>query len=74
MVEVKIKIGYDQDSIVLIVEDNGRGFEPDEVPPGHFGLQMMTERVDQIGGELSIESKPSHGTKINVRWTERSVS
>ncbi|MEA3440662.1 MAG: PAS domain S-box protein, partial [Chloroflexota bacterium] len=69
--EVNIKIDNSKDGVVMIVKDNGRGFKLGEIPPGHFGLSMMTERVDQIGGELTIDSKPGHGTQIRVSWSEQ---
>jgi PAS domain S-box-containing protein len=66
--EVSIKVVCDEDDIVMVAKDNGRGFKLDEVPPGHFGLSMMAERIDQIGGELTIDSKPGAGTTISARW------
>ena len=51
----------------LTVEDNGTGFSPDVKPPGgHFGLHGMRERVEEIGGELSIDSSPENGTRVLV--------
>jgi signal transduction histidine kinase len=32
----------------------------------------MTERIDQIGGELTIDSKPGQGTQITAKWSELS--
>jgi PAS domain S-box-containing protein len=68
--KVSVKVVCDEDDLVMVVKDNGRGFKLDEIPPGHFGLSMMTERIDQIGGELTIDSKPGHGTQIKASWAE----
>ena len=58
--------------VVLIVEDNGRGFEPDEVGPGDetgrgLGIIGMRERAAIVGGKIEIESSAGRGTTIFVR-------
>ena len=56
--------------IVLVVEDNGRGFAIDEVSPeavASLGLLSMRERAALVGGELTIESTPGFGTTITTR-------
>ncbi len=58
------------ESLLLIVEDDGRGFEvPDVMDPDsgkHFGLMGMHERVGLLGGKLTIESTPGAGTTVYV--------
>ncbi|MCC6614250.1 MAG: GAF domain-containing sensor histidine kinase [Anaerolineae bacterium] len=54
------------DTLVLEVIDNGAGFETDRDFPGHLGLQSMRERVEQLGGEINIESAVGKGTHITV--------
>jgi signal transduction histidine kinase len=57
-----------QDGQVLIeVVDNGRGFDPSEGHPGHFGLDSMRSRATEIGGRLTIASSPGYGTVVRVR-------
>jgi signal transduction histidine kinase len=52
----------------LTIEDDGRGFSPDDVDRStHFGLQLMRERVDAVGGELSIRSTQGAGTTVVAR-------
>lgn len=55
--------------LVLIVADDGVGFEADKVArqPGHWGLIGMRERAALLGGTLEIESSHSKGTTIFVR-------
>ncbi len=58
------------DSVVLIVEDNGVGFEADarSEPDGDgFGLLGMQERASLIGATVEIESTPGKGTTIFLR-------
>jgi len=55
-------------SIELRVHDSGAGFDPASVNNGHgLGLTSMKERLRSVNGELSIESKPGHGTTIHAR-------
>ncbi len=54
--------------IELHIIDNGCGFDPSAVPAGHMGLNIMQERATSIGGQLTVESKIGHGTKIELIW------
>ncbi|HEV7612697.1 MAG TPA: histidine kinase [Steroidobacteraceae bacterium] len=50
----------------LRIEDNGVGFDPQALCPGHFGIVGLREQAEIIGAELLIESKPNEGTKVIV--------
>ncbi len=50
----------------LRVRDDGRGFDVGRVPPDGLGLKNMQERVQAMGGKLSIQSAPGSGTLIQV--------
>ncbi|HYP26358.1 MAG TPA: PAS domain-containing sensor histidine kinase, partial [Blastocatellia bacterium] len=56
-------------NVVLIVEDNGTGFNPDEEPGSGRGLGLvsMRERASLSGGQLEIQSAPGEGTTIFAR-------
>ena len=60
-----------EDHLWLTVRDDGRGFDPRKVggprDGSGFGLRGMSERAALLGGELSIESRPGKGTKVQVR-------
>ena len=49
----------------LAVEDNGRGFDVQAVPPERMGLRVMRERAESMGGRLSVMSGKT-GTTICV--------
>jgi signal transduction histidine kinase len=57
--------------IVLLIIDNGRGFDPAAFRPGHFGLQSMRERTATIGGALELASADGVGTQIRVCIPDR---
>lgn len=54
------------DVLTLSVEDDGRGFEFDGVPKAGFGLIGIRERVELLGGSLTITSHPGTGTRIDA--------
>ncbi len=54
-------------SLVLTVEDNGVGFDPNQpLHPDRLGLFGMRERVEMLGGKLMVESGPGKGTMISA--------
>lgn len=69
---VEMLLNSDEQSINLIIQDDGCGFDPDQVTQqasvasGHFGLAGMGERVKLLGGSISIYSEPGTGTCIEV--------
>lgn len=54
----------------VTVEDEGCGFDlaaqPDHVEAGHFGLFSIRERMEYLGGQLTIRSAPGEGTTITL--------
>ncbi len=67
---VTISIVRKSDGIVLVIEDNGKGFDSGRVrvsrKKGSWGLTNITERAISIGGSCVIESEPGRGTRIVV--------
>jgi len=54
--------------IELTVHDSGIGFKPEEAVRGRgLGLTSMKERLKLVDAQLSIDSKPQHGTTIRAR-------
>lgn len=70
--QIDIQVNYTDDNIYLRVEDNGEGFNTDEVmekqpgKPTAWGLLGMVERASLVGGTCSILSYPGRGTLIEV--------
>ena len=56
------------DSTVLFkIEDNGVGFNSEEILPGSYGINNMKERVQGLGGQVKIVSFPNQGTTIEIK-------
>ena len=67
---VRMEVFYTDDSVFLRVSDDGRGFDPATVvrsESNHWGLKSMEERMLEIGGRLSLESKVGEGTTLEAR-------
>lgn len=73
---VTIRIRSHSGFLQIEVNDNGRGFQIEDILRGahsahstsHFGLLSMRERVQQVGGTLKVQSKPGAGTTIKARF------
>lgn len=67
-----VTIVTEQDRLHFAVADDGAGFSPAAGASGtaqksdSFGLQATAERVQQLGGTLSIASEPGRGTTLSV--------
>jgi two-component system nitrate/nitrite sensor histidine kinase NarX len=60
----------DYDVLSITIQDDGRGFSPTQLAKDnqqHFGLQIMRERAQSIGGSLELDSQPGQGTQIVIR-------
>ena len=65
--QVDILLELHSNRLILIIEDNGVGFDPTiEQKGGGLGLFGMLERTEMLGGHLVIESKPGKGTTLYI--------
>ncbi len=62
-----VRIARENGAISVSVEDDGRGFDVDEVLAGNaLGLFEMRERAAAAGGTLDVESRPGEGTRVRA--------
>ena len=64
---VLVELTSTPEYVELVVEDDGRGFDPANVSEGRYGLVGLNERVHLLGGSFAIESAPEHGTRLDIR-------
>ena len=67
--KVSVEVRTNEERIVGVVEDDGRGFErkpPERAEAG--GLAYMAERASLLGGTCSIESAPGEGTRVETSF------
>ena len=73
--EAKVELSAQDDELNLCISDSGAGFNPESIEgKGGLGLVSMRSRLGLIGGQLAVESKPSDGTRIRVRFPLSNVS
>ena len=67
---VRVTLEHDGPYLQATVADDGKGFDPDAPRVGgwpRFGLTTMRERALSVGGAMTIEGAPGHGTRVVVR-------
>ena len=65
--QVSIKLEYDEGHCYLTIRDDGLGFDPEIAKKGGgFGLHTMKERIERLGGAITLDSSPSKGTTVSV--------
>ncbi len=66
---IQLSLAVSRTEVVLSVEDDGRGFDPNAMAPqekGGFGLRGIRERTEQLKGTFGLRSAPGEGTTITV--------
>jgi signal transduction histidine kinase/ligand-binding sensor domain-containing protein len=63
-----VRLSFPFEGILLSISDDGRGFDPSQVPHNRLGLGIMQERAQAIGASLFIESQPGQGTRVTILW------
>jgi signal transduction histidine kinase len=73
---VLVRLGSHQGEWLLIIEDDGRGFEFSgrlsqlKLEKMRRGPSVIRERVRAIGGDLTIDSKPGQGARLEIRFPQ----
>lgn len=62
--ELSLKIQWLGARLVVVVQDNGRGFDLSAVKPGRNGLTNMAQRLNELGGRCHIISQPGAGCRV----------
>lgn len=62
--EVRLRFAVNGDRLAIVIEDNGRGFQPAAVNGSGHGLANMRGRVGESGGTFALTSEPGRGARI----------
>ena len=68
--QVWVALSCEPGRAALSIQDDGRGFDVDKIPPGHLGVGIMRERAASIDARLTITSEPGEGTAVAIDWQE----
>lgn len=66
---LQIEITSNASSIKIVVSDNGKGFDADEIltrKTMSLGMKTLHERVELLRGTIHFDSKPNHGTTVTI--------
>ncbi len=73
--EVSVTTRKEGGEHVIVIRDNGRGFDVDaalKADSTHIGMRNVRDRVEQMcGGSMTIDSRIGEGTEITIRLPER---
>jgi two-component system nitrate/nitrite sensor histidine kinase NarX len=67
LARIRIASGEPGGMLTIVIEDDGRGFDPTKTTihrDGGFGVQTMRERIELVGGTLRVDSAPGRGTRV----------
>lgn len=66
---IEVRMDFAPGKLTVTIQDDGRGFDTTSragLRSGHFGLAVMEERAQRIGGRLRVESRPGNGTLVEA--------
>jgi signal transduction histidine kinase len=69
--QATIRLEREANHICIRIEDEGQGFDAacyKKENTSSFGMQIMQERIEKIGGRLDIESNPDQGTRVTLYY------
>lgn len=66
--QATVRLEEDYRGVQLSIQDDGRGFRPEDVGLGGLGITSMRERAVGVGAELVIRSARDEGTIVSVRF------
>ena len=61
-----IELKLEGPSLALVVADNGKGFDPNQVSDGN-GLVSLQRRASALGGEIVVSSRRGEGTTVTIK-------
>ena len=65
--EVRLTLKLDEAGLIIAIVDNGLGFDPEVASPEGNGLSNMHRRLQEIGGQLEVRSRPGQGTTVILK-------
>jgi len=65
--ELHLHIERQRHDLVMIVADNGKGFDPTNIRTGGHGVGNMSKRMQELGGSCRVTTQPGKGCRIEFR-------
>jgi signal transduction histidine kinase len=62
--ELQLKIHWQGHRLVVVVQDNGQGFDMEKMKSGRNGLANIAQRMTELGGSCLVTSQPGKGCRV----------
>lgn len=62
--QLRLQILWQGERLVVVVQDDGRGFDPARINPERHGLTNLAQRLNQLGGTCLVSSRPGQGCRV----------
>jgi NarL family two-component system sensor histidine kinase YdfH len=63
---VAVEVRMKDKSLLVTIQDDGRGFDASAIPSGHYGILGIKERVRLVNGSFEIQSENGKGTTLRI--------
>ncbi|WP_445003645.1 type IV pili methyl-accepting chemotaxis transducer N-terminal domain-containing protein [Halomonas mongoliensis] len=70
---VAVSVAFRSARLHVTIEDDGVGLEDDSSPPMHYGLVIMRDRAETLGGELTLRNREGGGTRVELVFTPQTA-
>ncbi len=64
-----VTLAHSDDTVRLLVGDDGEGFDRASVGAEQLGLRIMRERAEAVGARLEVDTRVGDGTEVSVTWS-----
>lgn len=68
-----VTIDFQAARLHVAIEDDGVGLADDSSPPMHYGLVIMRDRADTLGGRMTLGNRPGGGTRVELIFTPQTA-
>ncbi|MBB3190376.1 type IV pili methyl-accepting chemotaxis transducer N-terminal domain-containing protein [Halomonas cerina] len=68
-----VSIRFSEARLRVMIEDDGIGLPDDGSPPMHYGLVIMRDRADTLGGEFQVCNRAAGGTLVALTFTPQTA-
>lgn len=69
---IKINIKHQKNDIIMVLSDDGKGFDDGQIELGN-GINNMKKRISDCGGSIKFKTKPNEGTEITIRLPNKTA-
>lgn len=68
-----VSVSFRAARVHAVIEDDGVGLADDSSPPMHYGLVIMRDRAETLGGRLSLRNREGGGTRVELVFTPQTA-